>query len=435
MPSTFKKRKASAPLGSEGRSKRPTSALRKDAAAVGSSTTTPRIPPPVWGHVMDYMPYGEVRSFLLVSKSMAADAASYVGTLNITDSSQLDVPSAWRFRENAENINILCLLEYTRDIIPLDYVGPLPHNTWFELSEDAMTRIVPFLSAFSSIERVFVGGLSKTSHFPNTGVKFYYHRSACGGPSNHPALFRSLISNFLGAFRSRSLPKSLKRLDGIKDSFRETLNCEDESDPCEFCSRICQYFPTRNLIDMAYEYFEDEPLEPELCLSQSQIFHLLKKRADWTDCVKEIGPDILIQFVASYMASFQFFEFEDEDEKDSVLRRKLIKAGVALDDSFEGIQYFGFDDLEALDRYIELGFDPNKVKKRELYDALHISDAGRRHDVLVEATFDILKSRDFPVDKNDFILVDHTTEKDLEDFSDIIANCEKFPYVWEYTNT
>ena len=174
MPSTSKKRKASAPLGSEGRSKRPASAPRKDVAAVGSSTTTPRLPPPVWGHVMDYMPYGEVRSFLLVSKSMAADAASYVGTLNITDSSQLDVPSAWRFRENAENINILCLLEYNRDLISPggQVVQVLSRQTWFDLSEDASTRIVPFLSAFSSIKRAFVGGLTQIGHFSHTGVKF-----------------------------------------------------------------------------------------------------------------------------------------------------------------------------------------------------------------------------------------------------------------------
>ena len=72
-----------------------------DALPPSSSSQSPKpmphIPAPVWGHVLDYMPYGEVRSALLLGKIIATEAAKHVQTLNIMNSWEMDVPAARRF--------------------------------------------------------------------------------------------------------------------------------------------------------------------------------------------------------------------------------------------------------------------------------------------------------------------------------------------------
>merc|ERR1719183_2901221 len=93
------KRKVDA-LGDSGDSGRPAAIARlKDATSVSdpSFPTTPHIPPPVWGRVLDFMPYEEVRSASLVGNIIANEAVKYVRTLNFTKSCQLDGPSVRRF--------------------------------------------------------------------------------------------------------------------------------------------------------------------------------------------------------------------------------------------------------------------------------------------------------------------------------------------------
>ena len=63
------------------------------------------LPAPVWGHVLDFMPYGEVRSALLVGKHIAAEAVKHVQTLNIMQSSQVYIPATRRFI-NVEEVNM-----------------------------------------------------------------------------------------------------------------------------------------------------------------------------------------------------------------------------------------------------------------------------------------------------------------------------------------
>ena len=110
------KRKADAlgdsdPVGIGGGGGRPAVIARlKDVTSVSDpSPTTPHIPPPVWGRVLDFMPYEEVRSALLVGKIIANEAVKYVRTLNLMKGYQLDVPSARRFA-GVEEVNCLCLI-------------------------------------------------------------------------------------------------------------------------------------------------------------------------------------------------------------------------------------------------------------------------------------------------------------------------------------
>lgn len=103
---TTKKRKAADNLSDECRAGGPAPALRVDAKkpAAPADDDGLHLPPPVWGHVLDYMPYQEVRSALLMCKMMANKAVKYVHTLNIMKVYQLDGPAARRF-PNVEEVN------------------------------------------------------------------------------------------------------------------------------------------------------------------------------------------------------------------------------------------------------------------------------------------------------------------------------------------
>lgn len=60
-------------------------APRKDAARAATKDQH-HLPAEVWGHVLDYMSYDEVRSALLVGKVIANEAVDYVQRLNIMKS-------------------------------------------------------------------------------------------------------------------------------------------------------------------------------------------------------------------------------------------------------------------------------------------------------------------------------------------------------------
>ena len=149
------KRKADA-LGDSGDSGRPAAIARlKDATSVSdpSFPTIPHIPPPVWGHVLDFMPYEEVRSALLVGKIIANEAVKYVRTLNFMKGYQLDVPSARRFA-GVEEVNCLCLISGRESVNNRGNAA-----NFIELCRDTTIRLVPLLTAFSKVRRTFVGGL------------------------------------------------------------------------------------------------------------------------------------------------------------------------------------------------------------------------------------------------------------------------------------
>ena len=50
------------------------------AAAAEDVSAPAHLPAPVWGHVLDFMAYADVRSALLVGKHMAVEAAKHVQT-------------------------------------------------------------------------------------------------------------------------------------------------------------------------------------------------------------------------------------------------------------------------------------------------------------------------------------------------------------------
>ena len=89
----------------------PTSKKRKaDDISDEPVNSVPHLPAPIWGGILDFMPYSEVRTALLIGKHIAVEAVKYVTTVNVTKSSEMYIPAARRF-PNVEKLKILCLLE------------------------------------------------------------------------------------------------------------------------------------------------------------------------------------------------------------------------------------------------------------------------------------------------------------------------------------
>ena len=67
------------------------------SAGIADEPQQLQVPAEVWGHILDFMFYEEVRSALLVCKLIANDAVKHVQAITVMKSSQLDVQAARRF--------------------------------------------------------------------------------------------------------------------------------------------------------------------------------------------------------------------------------------------------------------------------------------------------------------------------------------------------
>ena len=104
----------------------------------------------VWGHVLDYMPYPEVRSALLIHicKMMANEAVKCTHALNVMQVHQVDGPAARRFPPpNVEEVNCFSLIStHSSD----DKERPICAKT--------AARLVPFLATIHSKFKACVCG-------------------------------------------------------------------------------------------------------------------------------------------------------------------------------------------------------------------------------------------------------------------------------------
>ena len=387
------KRKVDA-LGDSGDSGRPAAIARlKDATSVSdpSPTTTPHIPPPVWGRVLDFMPYEEVRSALLVGNIIANEAVKYVRTLNFTKSCQLDGPSVRRFA-SVEEVNCLCLFggEYGSAV----------------LCRDTALRIVPLLTTFSKVKRLFVGGLAT---FPmNTGRNDRFSYSPQSN-RDHRELAKTLCHSLLAAFKARLIPPDLDIKGGIINNFVDELELCARSDwngddanskgMCTTCRDVCSYFPLHEII-----------VNPSFCECAGRIgvVEATSKRKGSREIFQKESGNILPTFLDE-----RYFSIEEE-----ALRRRLTDFGVRS--RHHTLSYLTMAGINELDRLIALGFDPRAVSKDFLYETMGIGIDERIFDVFAKSAFDALVTRGFALDEADLIVLDERIEPALKDLPALI---------------
>ena len=182
MPPT--KRKADALSGEHSSS----IASKKSFPSTGESTScTPVLPAPVWGRILDFLPYCDVRKALLICRAVCFEATNYVMDLSICDAAELNVRAARRFA-NVEAIQIGCIL--TNGVLNAKAVG----------------KVVPFMTSFPNLNWCRIGEFSNT----NTPKATSYRLKQCKDPDDHSVIYRSMLEALSGAFESSALSNTIR---------------------------------------------------------------------------------------------------------------------------------------------------------------------------------------------------------------------------------
>ena len=271
------------------------------------SLNVQNLPAPIWGHVLDYLPYNEVRSALLIGKSFANEVVKYVQTLNIFKGGELCVPAARRF-PNVTEANILCLLTNMRADGEVSYYldeddedqGETRFGCTYDLNQEAMWKIVPFLSCHSKLERFVLGGY-RYRDGDNDNLTIHYIPSTrdCKAPSNHVTIFSSFVDSFIGAMESGLL--SVSSLKATKGLLNDTVPiCQAKPiDPhgsatnnsCGRCISLCKHLPFHDIVTGHYK----------LCLSRIDCFRLIQARSGGKEYVQSKSEHLFLPFICEGM--------------------------------------------------------------------------------------------------------------------------------------
>ena len=373
-------------IGDEGAaaSSRLAPALRKDAAASpeprNDEHLNHHLPAPIWAHALDYLPYEEVRSALLLCKMIADEASTYVLALNFTKSCQIDGPSARSRFPNVEEVNVLCLF--------------LPDTD--ETGSETVDRIVPFLTTIAKLRII---------NFKATAWRYH--------PSQNEVL-RALFKNILGSLKARALPNSIESIDGLFYCMAAFRGNNGRCQPgCTICRDVCSYFPLRGIIDQE----TGEINYQGSCLDDLERYRILLQRPGGRDATREllVTGTKLFCFLEGELMYYYLWYHDDGAE---ALKEKLEKLGAfsdELDEHTVPIQYMDQRGFNSLDGLLGLGFDPKFVSRGDLYHLLsdNYERGGHGHRVIAKSTFDFLVSRGFDLDRKDVNVFDEKDEPAL----------------------
>ena len=353
------------------------------------------LPAPVWGRVLDYMPYQEVRSALLICKAIANEAVKYVHTLNIMRDCELDIPAARRFA-NVEEVNVLCLIK----------VNEAAQN-WRKrriISSIASRATVPFIQTFPRLSSMFVGGLVG-------GNKELYWPHNCSGVK-HILLFRSLLSSFIGAYKTRALSQEIS-LSGVFDpnsQYSITTACKEDREDgvppneCRFCREACKHLPLKDC-----HLFETD----NLCLNNETKEGILLGRTGGKGVILWTQYADLIDRIKDHK---DWYYLNHDIKVDQELYEKLVEMG--LEDGREGDpQYISSEALREIDGLVlSLKINLSDIPKDLFYERMSFGtkDAGREWDVWCKSTVDSLIARGYPIDPKDLIIVDEEQEPAIQ---------------------
>ena len=243
----------------------------------------PHLPAPVWGHVLDFMPYEEVRSTLLVGKHIALEAVKYVHTLNIMKISQMYIPATRRFI-NVEEVNVLCLLEDTGERGE-DGDDDEP-TAIYDISPETADRIPTFISSFAKAKSVFLGGLLLEY---GEMKRVLYSKSTCNGPDNHEEVFLGLGSSLFAAYQTGALRREIDII-GLAVALYDVWSCSKEK-PCQRCRTLVQNLSAYDVI------FDFYCIQECFCLTKDDFWKLIMKRPGKNVEIRCASERVLCDFV------------------------------------------------------------------------------------------------------------------------------------------
>mmetsp|Transcript_31273 Transcript_31273/g.65884 ORF Transcript_31273/g.65884 Transcript_31273/m.65884 type:complete len:668 (+) Transcript_31273:211-2214(+) len=280
-----------------------------DAAANNASNDdASTLPPEVWATVMNYLDYQSVLSCAATSKTILHDAMPLVTTLHIDKSSQLNALAS-RFRDVRE-INIFSLLRQENANIKVDC------NT--------VMKTTLFLSRFSKLEKVFLGGRDSSGETIGYGEPGHIWDDV-----QDKKLVMNLMDQLSKAFQCNFLPKSLLVL-GLRCP--RCYHGAQGNSTCPSCQLACKNWPLEHVINFNNEGSSQwtkrefaccRPNCLDVCLTRDQIESIIETRSGGHDLLHSesrllylLGQGSRYDIYSDDGTLFYYVEFFAEDYDD-----------------------------------------------------------------------------------------------------------------------
>jgi len=364
--------------------------LNDAADVVGTAepaVTCMSLPVPIWTRILEYLSFADIRSAMLLSRTIAFDAATQIKELFITHVSDLNVAFMKKRTWNTATVDIPCLL-YNCSVI--EHGGRS-----FELDHGAVGRIVPFLLCFPKLECVVLGGPMMTND-----ERWDYSVNVCRGPTDHESIYKSLLYSFGGAFASKSLKLSIC-LDGVIGRFKK-YNCDQAS--CVHCRYILQHFPLSTIICCFGKC--DGYERNDFCIPDEEVCAIIKKRKWTDDCKQSANKEVLSHMLSSLLiCNYAHISLFKDRVRDNALAEWM-----ATDNKY--MRYLPMRNLRRLEFLREIGCHVLPLGKdywKNKNDMMYVFDDvdWRPGDRLLfpRDAFDRLVNIGYSLQEEDFVLV------------------------------
>ena len=235
------------------------------------------------------------------------------------------------------------------------------------------------------------------------------HNGNIGGPKNHRSLFRSVIEMFCAAVKSRSLCNVVATR-GILDAHGTVRSCRYVQHEACCCKDVCTFFPIPEVCNLDTVHKGWDRIYNGVCFSSAEVLRLVSARSGWEDCVKGASIAMLLNFL-SWCPYIRF-------EKDAATGAELEFCKSIFDlesDRFDVIvHHLAPEDFEELDSMLAYGLDPRHISKEKLHKALWLDDFWHPREVWTKSAYEGLIERGFPMDDDNFIIVDEKTHPALK---------------------
>ena len=247
---------------------------RQNSTANDDSSTV-ELPPEVWAGVMCYLPFDAILSCGAVCRCMLQDVMPRLTSLRIDKSSQMNLTVASRFRD-VTDIQINSLLK-------LRLVDPVDNLSVVEIDTETKIRIAPFLSRFSTLERVHFGGKTEDGNdiVEFAPVQEYFEEGDIYPFATSREVMLSFLDSLSGAFACGALHRDLK-LYGLccPDSSRTVGDVSH----CTTCQRAAKSFPLESVVlferrgSSSSNALSGRPYGLDVCLSRIQLESIIESR-------------------------------------------------------------------------------------------------------------------------------------------------------------
>jgi len=198
-------------------------------------------------NILTYLDYQSILSLSATCKHILYNIIPLITTLHINTSIQMNglIVQRRRFRDNVKSINIYSLLvQRSEDDFDQDNGRIIKY---YDIDTDTVMRFMPFISQFSNLQRVFVGGMvqGKVIHIPN--------RSQLWDDEGDVNRVQTLMDMISGAFRVGGVLPTDLQVRGLRCPYSGN-NVDEANDvlrTCEVCERACQSLPLEQVVNFA----------------------------------------------------------------------------------------------------------------------------------------------------------------------------------------